>query len=81
MTVHVRLFARARDLAQAACVAVEVPAGATVADLRRTLAQTHPALATLLPRCAVAVDDDFAAEDRPLSSSSEIALLPPVSGG
>jgi molybdopterin converting factor subunit 1 len=81
MTVHVRLFARARDLAETASVCVELPAAATVADLRHVLAKTHPALAALLPRCAVAVDDDFAGDDRPLSPSSEIALLPPVSGG
>ncbi len=43
MMVHVRLFARARDLAGADSVAVELPDGATVADLRRRLAADHPA--------------------------------------
>ena len=38
MTVTVRLFARARDLAGADAVSVELPAGATAADLRRRLA-------------------------------------------
>ena len=81
MTVQVRLFARARDLAGTASLSIELPAGATVADLRRFLAETHPALAALLPRCAIAVANDFAGDDRQLASSSEIALLPPVSGG
>jgi molybdopterin converting factor subunit 1 len=81
MRVHVRLFARARDLAGASEVAVDLPAGATVADLRRALASGCPALAPILARSALAVDNDFAADDLVLPSSPEIALLPPVSGG
>ncbi len=81
MKVHVRLFARARDLAGASEVAVELPAGATVADLRRALAAGCPALTPILARSALAVDNDFAADDLVLPSSPVIALLPPVSGG
>jgi molybdopterin converting factor subunit 1 len=81
MTVHVRLFARARDLAGADRVAVELPAGATVADLRRALAGRWPRLGDLLGRCAVAVDAEFAGDDRVLAPETEIAVLPPVSGG
>jgi molybdopterin converting factor subunit 1 len=81
MRVHVRLFARARDLTGASEVAVDLPAGATVADLRRALAAGWPALAPVLARSALAVDNDFAADDLVLPSSPEIALLPPVSGG
>ncbi len=57
MNVRVRLFARARELAGADAVTLDVPPGATVADLRRRLAATHPALARLLERSAVAVKD------------------------
>jgi molybdopterin converting factor subunit 1 len=81
MRVHVRLFARARDLAGAPEVAVELPAGATVADLRRALAAGCPALVPILDRSAVAVDNDFAQNDLVLPSSPAVALLPPVSGG
>jgi molybdopterin converting factor subunit 1 len=81
MTCTVRLFARARDLAGAAVVAVELPEGATVGDLRRRLAQDQPALASLLARSALAVNDEFAGDELLLSTGAEIALLPPVSGG
>jgi molybdopterin converting factor subunit 1 len=81
MIVHVRLFARARDLAGADSVAVELPDGASVADLRRRLAADHPRLAGLLERSALAVENEFAEDTLPLSASAEIALLPPVSGG
>jgi molybdopterin converting factor subunit 1 len=81
MTCRVRLFARARDLAGADAVVVTLSAGATVADLRRRLAADHPALAGLLPRCAIAVDDEFAEDSLTLPPSADVALLPPVSGG
>ena len=81
MTVTVRLFARARDLAGAEQLAVELPANAKVADLRRQLRMQVPALAFLLDRSALAVAGEFADENQLLAVDSEIALLPPVSGG
>ena len=81
MRWSVRLFARARDLAGSASVAVDLPEGATVADLRRGLAGAYPALAGLLERSALAVNDEFADDSLTLPLRAEIALLPPVSGG
>jgi MoaE-MoaD fusion protein len=81
MMCRVRLFARAKDLAGTAAVSVNLPPGATVADLRRQLAADHPALAGLLQRCAVAVNDEFADDSLTLTAGAEVALLPPVSGG
>jgi molybdopterin converting factor small subunit len=81
MTHRVHLFARARDLAGAASVTLELPAGATVGDLRRRLAETSPALAGLLARSALAAGGEFAGDEVVLGEGVEIALLPPVSGG
>ena len=81
MILHVRLFARARDLAGADALSVEVPAGATAADLRRRLAAQCPRLAPLLERSALAVNDEFAEDALTLPLDAEVALLPPVSGG
>jgi molybdopterin converting factor small subunit len=81
MTHRIRLFARARDLAGADSVGVELPPGATVADLRRALGEACPALAPLLQRSALAVDAEFAGDALVLPAGAEIALLPPVSGG
>jgi molybdopterin converting factor subunit 1 len=81
MTISVRLFARARDLADSDTLNVELPQGATVADLRRRVAATCPALREFLPRCAVAVGDDFAADEVTISNDAEVAIIPPVSGG
>jgi molybdopterin converting factor subunit 1 len=81
MTFEVRLFARAKDLAGAESVRVELPPGATVAELRRRLAAERPALAGLLGRCAIAVNDEFADDGLTLPHPAEVAVLPPVSGG
>jgi molybdopterin converting factor subunit 1 len=81
MTVTVRLFARARDLAGAAAVEVSLPDGATVAELRRAMADKVPGLIGLLQRSALAVNDEFAEDSQPLPDGAEVALLPPVSGG
>jgi molybdopterin converting factor subunit 1 len=81
MQIQIRLFARAKDLADADHVTVELPTGATAGDLRRQLAVDHPALAGLLERCALAVNDEFAGDDMTLPANAEVAVLPPVSGG
>ena len=81
MTVTVHLFARARELADGGTAAVELPAGATVADLRRELGRRFPGLAGLLERSAVAVNHDFADDDRAITAGDEVAVIPPVSGG
>lgn len=60
---------------------VELPNGATVADLRRRLSEDHPQLAPLLPGVNVAVDLEVARGDQPLTGAREVALLPPVAGG
>jgi len=81
MQLSVRIFARARDLVGKSEVVVELPAGATVADLRRRLSVDYPALKSLLEHSALAVNDEFADDSSLLPPSSEVALLPPVSGG
>jgi molybdopterin converting factor subunit 1 len=81
MTFDVRLFARAKDLAGVESVRLELPAGATVAELRRRLADEVPALAGLLGRCAIAVNNEFAEDGILLPAGAEVAVLPPVSGG
>lgn len=58
-----------------------LPAEATVAGLRRDAAATWPALAPLLPRCAVACNGALVTDETPLSGGAEVDLLPPVSGG
>ncbi len=81
MRIEVRMFAAARDRAGAATVAVELPEGATVADLRRRLAVECAPLKALLTHSLFAVNDEFAEDGLALPLNATVALLPPVSGG
>jgi molybdopterin synthase catalytic subunit len=54
---------------------------ATVGALRALLAARHAGLARLLPRCRIAVDQEFADDAAPLRDGAEVAVVPPVCGG
>jgi molybdopterin converting factor subunit 1 len=56
-------------------------APATVGALRALLAERHPALARVLPRCRLAVNQEFAVDGDPIPDGAEVAVIPPVSGG
>ncbi len=57
------------------------PTTATVAGVRSALTATVPGIGPLLVRSAVAVDGRYAADETPVGPDSEIAIIPPVSGG
>jgi molybdopterin converting factor subunit 1 len=80
MAIEVLYFGGAREAAGTARESLAAPP-ATVGDLRRALAARHPALARLLPRCRIAVDEEFAEDAAPLPARGEVAIVPPVSGG
>lgn len=81
MKVCVRLFAAARQQVGQDRVSVELPEAATVADLRRGLAEQYPALQDRAARLLFAVDRQYATDDASLAADAEIAGFPPVSGG
>jgi molybdopterin converting factor subunit 1 len=79
--VSIRLFAVARELAGRDFVALEVPVGTTIGQMRALLAAEIPELAGVLPHVLFAIGSDYAGNDDPLSDGSQIACIPPVSGG
>lgn len=81
MKVCVRLFAVAREHAGCDTVEVQLESGRTVADVRRALERDFPALCQLLRHSTWAVDARYAGEDEIVDDRSDIALIPPVSGG
>jgi MoaE-MoaD fusion protein len=76
MEVTVRLFAMLRERAGASEVTLELPDGARVGDALAELGS----LAEGLP-LVMAVNREYAPEDRVLDPGDELALIPPVSGG
>jgi molybdopterin converting factor subunit 1 len=81
MKVRVKLFAVAKELAGRDELAIDLPSGATVRDLRNAIVAASPALARIVPHALWAVGAAYASDDTPLNEQSEIALIPPVSGG
>ena len=81
MRIRIHFFARARDLAGVESAEVEVGEAAVVGDLRRRLQRDYPALAPLLAKSAMAVDEEFADDRLSLRQGAVVAILPPVSGG
>jgi molybdopterin synthase sulfur carrier subunit len=79
--VSIRLFAVAKDIAGCDSLWLDLPESATVAQLRERLAAEMPALAAVLPQVLFAVGNDYARDDTVLSERSEVACIPPVSGG
>ena len=82
--VTVYLFARPRELLDgAASLVLRLPASATVCDARAALAAAAPVLAPLLGSCVIAISDAVIALDAESTTqcTSEIAQIPPVSGG
>jgi molybdopterin converting factor small subunit len=81
MQIAVRLFAKARDIAGASVVELDLPDSARVADVRTALGERFPAMASLVQSLLVSVGTDYANDQTPLPDGAEIACFPPVSGG
>lgn len=79
-TVPVLLFGITRDLTGQSAVSVPLAEGARVSDLLHQLHEQYPALAGIRS-VLVAVNGEYAETDQPVTSSDEVALIPPVSGG
>ena len=80
MRLPVRLFARYREAAGAPVIEVEVPAGATLAQIWEKVKKQVPSLAGEA-RPLLACDRAYARPERVVTGTEEIAAFPPVSGG
>jgi molybdopterin synthase catalytic subunit len=76
MVVRVRLFAMLRERAGRSSLDVELPDGATAADIWAALD-----LGAEPPGLAIAVNTAYADRSTTLRAGDEVALIPPVSGG
>ncbi len=77
----IRLFATMRDAAGKAVLETDLPSPATVSEVFRQLTLVHPELGPFRRSLLVAVNQEYAEWDRPVSEGDEIAFFPPVSGG
>jgi len=79
--VRTLFFARYRELLGTAQLGVEIPEGATVADLVADLRARGGSFQALPEEPAVAVNRSYASLSAPLRSGDEVAFIPPVTGG
>ncbi len=79
--VSVYLFASLRDYTGEKTLKVEVPADATVGQLKDILIKKYPRLGKARNSILAAIDREYAADDTVIPDKAEIALFPPVSGG
>lgn len=78
--VTVELVGRAAEAGERA-VSLELPQGATPADVAERLMDRYPALAWLRQAAKPAVNLEYTTWDHALQDGDEVAFIPPVSGG
>lgn len=86
MKIRIQLFGALREADPSGQVALDVPDGCSVAQLRDAL-QAHLAehaphvSAALVSRSALASDETVLRNDDAVPANGPLAVLPPVSGG
>ena len=81
MRVTIRYFAAARERAGISSETLELDEAATAAEALAAACARHTALQPVAQRLRLAVDQEFTTPERKLRDGSEVALIPPVSGG
>ena len=81
MKVRAQFFAQLRDVTGVSEKTVELPEGATVADLLTALYEQTPGLRQWEKNILVGSSVEFIDRQHVLQSDEEIAIMPPVQGG
>jgi molybdopterin converting factor small subunit len=81
MKVRLKVFAAAKEAVGEGHVDLELAEAARVSDLKAALVECFPELEALVGRSAFAIDQQYAADDDAIPEFSEVAMIPPVSGG
>ena len=81
MQIRVRLFALQRQQLGVRELALELPAGASIAEAWRALSAAHPVLEPAGASMRFARNGTYAALGEVLGEGDELALIPPVAGG
>ena len=81
MSIEVKLFAVAKEIAQAETFQMESDGPISIAEVREKMASAFPELARVLGHTRFAVNAAYATDQQLVSDSDEVAIIPPVSGG
>ncbi len=81
MQIAVQYFSQLREIAGTAEETIELPGGATVADLLGRLYELHPGLAKWDRQILLGAGVEFVDRDYALQPDESLAIMPPVQGG
>ena len=81
MNLQLLYFAQLREKIGAREDHLELPLGSSVSDLRQHLLELYPQMKNTLDGVAIAVNLEYAEDERILLEGDSVALIPPVSGG
>ncbi|HEY1582633.1 MAG TPA: MoaD/ThiS family protein [Chthoniobacterales bacterium] len=81
MQVKVQFFSQLKEVAGAPQVGLELPEGATVAELLAHLYRVHPALEKWDRNILIGVGVEFVDRNFVIRPEDAIAIMPPVQGG
>lgn len=81
ITIQVRFFGECMDLTGAERAELHLSDPPSLATVMGIINDQYPALRKLADRLLMAVNEDYATPDTPLSDGDTLAIFPPVSGG
>ena len=81
MIVNLLLFAAAKEIAGSPQLELSLEQPCTMGRLKLALASQYPELAALAAASAFSVDQSYVSDKTVIDPASEVAMIPPVSGG
>ena len=81
MTITLKLFSLAKDLAGFDERPLKLDEGVRADAVLQYLAQLHPSFSQWKSSLRLAVNYEYVPPDHPLREGDEVAVIPPVSGG
>ena len=80
MEIKIIAFGIAKDIVGGSSIQLSVEKGITVGHLKSILSRSYPEFEDLRS-LAIAVNSEYAGNDRVIDVTDEVVLIPPVSGG
>jgi molybdopterin converting factor subunit 1 len=81
ISICVKLFAMAKDLAGTGETKLSLPEGAYASNVLDHFLKVNPKFSTWKDHLRVAVNSEYVDLHHPLHDGDEVAIIPPVSGG
>ncbi|HEX3599878.1 MAG TPA: MoaD/ThiS family protein [Lacipirellulaceae bacterium] len=81
MKIRVKLFAAAKEITGSDELIVDVPEESTVAEVQQAVIEAVPAMSKIMPHVLWAIGTEYVSPDTRVAANSDVAMIPPVSGG